>query len=126
MKSYKILDNKDTRSGFGVGLLQAGQADERVVALTADLKGSVKMDSFAKAFPDRFYECGIAEANMIDVAAGLATAGKIPFAGTFANFATARVYDQIRQCVAYSNKNVKICASHAGVTLGEDGATHQT
>ena len=108
MKSYKILDNKDTRSGFGVGLLQAGQADERVVALTADLKGSVKMDSFAKAFPDRFYECGIAEANMIDVAAGLATAGKIPFAGTFANFATARVYDQIRQCVAYSNKNVKI------------------
>ena len=126
MKSYKILDNKDTRSGFGVGLLQAGQADERVVALTADLKGSVKMDSFAKAFPDRFYECGIAEANMIDVAAGLATAGKIPFAGTFAKFATARVYDQIRQCVAYSNKNVKICASHAGVTLGEDGATHQT
>ena len=126
MKSYKILDNKDTRSGFGVGLLQAGQADEHVVALTADLKGSVKMDSFAKAFPDRFYECGIAEANMIDVAAGLATAGKIPFAGTFANFATARVYDQIRQCVAYSNKNVKICASHAGVTLGEDGATHQT
>ena len=126
MKSYKILDNKDTRSGFGVGLLQAGQADERVVALTADLKGSVKMDSFAKAFPDRFYECGIAEANMIDVAAGLATAGKIPFAGTFANFATARVYDQIRQCVAYSNKNVIICASHAGVTLGEDGATHQT
>ena len=126
MRSYKILDNKDTRSGFGVGLLQAGQADERVVALTADLKGSVKMDSFAKAFPDRFYECGIAEANMIDVAAGLATAGKIPFAGTFANFATARVYDQIRQCVAYSNKNVKICASHAGVTLGEDGATHQT
>ncbi|MBO4744158.1 MAG: transketolase family protein [Bacteroidales bacterium] len=126
MKSYKILDNKDTRSGFGVGLLQAGQADERVVALTADLKGSVKMDSFAKAFPDRFFECGIAEANMIDVAAGLATAGKIPFAGTFANFATARVYDQIRQCVAYSNKNVKICASHAGVTLGEDGATHQT
>lgn len=126
MKSYKILDNKDTRSGFGVGLLQAGQADERVVALTADLKGSVKMDSFAKAFPDRFFECGIAEDNMIDVAAGLATAGKIPFAGTFANFATARVYDQIRQCVAYSNKNVKICASHAGVTLGEDGATHQT
>ena len=126
MKSYKKLDNKDTRSGFGVGLLQAGQADERVVALTADLKGSVKMDSFAKAFPDRFFECGIAEANMIDVAAGLATAGKIPFAGTFANFATARVYDQIRQCVAYSNKNVKICASHAGVTLGEDGATHQT
>ena len=126
MKSYKILDNKDTRSGFGVGLLQAGQADERVVALTADLKGSVKMDSFAKAFPDRFFECGIAEANMIDVAAGLATAGKIPFAGTFANIATARVYDQIRQCVADSNKNVKICASHAGVTLGEDGATHQT
>ncbi len=126
MKPYKILDNKDTRSGFGAGLLQAGQADERVVALTADLKGSVKMDSFAKAFPDRFYECGIAEANMIDVAAGLATAGKIPFAGTFANFATARVYDQIRQCVAYSDKNVKICASHAGVTLGEDGATHQT
>ena len=126
MKSYKILDNKDTRSGFGVGLLQGGQADERVVALTADLKGSVKMDSFAKAFPDRFFECGIAEANMIDVAAGLATAGKIPFAGTFANIATARVYDQKRQCVAYSNKNVKICASHAGVTLGEDGATHQT
>lgn len=126
MKSYTILDNKDTRSGFGVGLLKAAQKNDKIVALTADLKGSVKMDAFAKEFPERFIECGIAEANMIDVAAGLATAGKIPFTGTFANFSTARVFDQIRQCVAYSNKNVKICASHAGITLGEDGATHQT
>lgn len=126
MKSYTVLDNKDTRSGFGVGLLKAAQKNDKIVALTADLKGSVKMDAFAKEFPERFIECGIAEANMIDVAAGLATAGKIPFTGTFANFSTARVFDQIRQCVAYSNKNVKICASHAGITLGEDGATHQT
>lgn len=126
MKSYTVLDNKDTRSGFGVGLLKAAQKNYKIVALTADLKGSVKMDAFAKEFPERFIECGIAEANMIDVAAGLATAGKIPFTGTFANFSTARVFDQIRQCVAYSNKNVKICASHAGITLGEDGATHQT
>ena len=126
MKQYKILDNKDTRSGFGVGLLEAGEKNSNIVALSADLKGSVKMDAFAKAFPDRFYECGISEANMIDIAAGLATAGKIPFTGTFANFSTARVFDQIRQCIAYSNKNVKVCASHAGITLGEDGATHQT
>lgn len=126
MKSYTVLDNKDTRSGFGVGLLKAAQKNDKIVALTADLKGSVKMDAFAKEFPERFIECGIAEANMIDLAAGLATAGKIPFTGTFANFSTARVFDQIRQCVAYSNKNVKICASHAGITLGEDGATHQT
>ncbi|MDL2239879.1 transketolase family protein [Bacteroidales bacterium OttesenSCG-928-K22] len=126
MREYKILDNKDTRSGFGQGLHELGQSNPNVVALCADLTGSVKMDAFAKDFPERFYEVGIAEANMMGIAAGLATAGKIPFTGTFANFSTARVYDQIRQSIAYSNKNVKVCASHAGITLGEDGATHQT
>lgn len=125
MKEIKVLDHKDTRSGFGAGLHELGQKNENVVALCADLIGSLKMDSFAKDFPERFYQVGIAEANMIGIAAGLAIGGKIPFTGTFANFSTGRVYDQIRQAVAYSNKNVKICASHAGVTLGEDGATHQ-
>ncbi|MDD4142674.1 MAG: transketolase family protein, partial [Bacteroidales bacterium] len=126
MREYQILDNKDTRSGFGKGLYEAGLKNPNVVALCADLTGSVKMDEFAKAFPERFYQIGIAEANMIGVASGLAIAGKIPFTGTFANFSTARVFDQVRQAVAYSDKNVKICASHAGITLGEDGATHQT
>ncbi|MEG1607955.1 MAG: transketolase C-terminal domain-containing protein [Mucinivorans sp.] len=125
MKAYTIQGKKDTRSGFGDALAQIGQQDERVVALCADLTGSVKFDKFAKANPDRYFQAGIAEANMIDVAAGLALAGKVPFVGTFAAFATGRVYDQIRQGVAYSNTNVKICASHAGITLGEDGATHQ-
>jgi transketolase len=120
-----IKDYKDTRSGFGAALLELGQNNSSVVALCADLTGSLKMDAFAKAFPDRFFQSGIAEANMIGMAAGLATAGLIPFTGTFANFSTGRVYDQIRQSVAYSGKNVKICASHAGITLGEDGATHQ-
>jgi transketolase len=117
--------SKDTRSGFGVGLLEIGQESNAVVGLCADLTGSLKMDAFQMAFPDRFFQCGVAEANMIGVAAGLATGGKIPFASTFANFATGRVFDQIRQSVCYSQKNVKICASHAGLTLGEDGATHQ-
>lgn len=121
----KDTGKKDTRSGFGEGLLQLGIANENIVALCADLVGSLKMDSFAKKFPDRFIQCGISEANMIGVAAGLTIGGKIPFVGTFANFATGRVYDQIRQSVCYSNKNIKICASHAGLTLGEDGATHQ-
>ncbi len=116
---------KDTRSGFGAGLLEAGEKDPRIVALSADLMSSVKMDAFAARFPERFFQCGVAEANMIGVAAGLATGGFIPFVGTFANFATGRVYDQIRQSVCYSGKNVKIAASHAGLTLGEDGATHQ-
>lgn len=115
----------DTRSGFGAGLLEVGKNNPNVVALCADLTGSLKMDAFEKAFPERFFQAGIAEANMMGVAAGLATAGKIPFTGTFANFSTGRVYDQIRQSIAYSEKNVKICASHAGLTLGEDGATHQ-
>ena len=123
---YKVLDHKDTRSGFGEGLLEAGRKNENIVALCADLTGSLKMNSFAAEFPDRFFQTGISEANMIGMAAGLTIGGKIPFTGTFANFATARVYDQIRQSVAYSGKNVKICASHAGITLGEDGATHQT
>src|SRR6185436_1669413 len=123
--TYPILDQKDTRSGFGAGLLELGKRDERVVGLCADLMGSLKMDAFAKAFPDRFFQVGVAEANMMGVAAGLTIGGKIPFTGTFANFSTGRVYDQIRQSIAYSGKNVKICASHAGVTLGEDGATHQ-
>ncbi len=122
---YTDLGAKDTRSGFGVGLLEAAEKDPRIVALSADLTGSVKMDAFAKRFPERFFQCGVAEANMIGVAAGLATTGLIPFVGTFANFATGRVYDQIRQSVCYSGKNVKIAASHAGLTLGEDGATHQ-
>ena len=126
MKKYIDTGKKDTRSGFGVGLLEAGKADSRVVALTADLKGSLKMDAFAAEFPERFIQCGIAEANMVGVAAGLAITGKIPFIGSFAEFVTGRVYDQIRQEVAYGNTNVKIASSHAGITLGEDGATHQT
>ncbi len=126
MKKYTDTGKKDTRSGFGVGLLKAGQADKRVVAMTADLKGSLKMDAFAAEFPERFIQCGIAEANMVGAAAGLAITGKIPFIGSFAEFVTGRVYDQIRQEVAYGNTNVKIASSHAGITLGEDGATHQT
>lgn len=125
MNPFPSQELKDTRSGFGEGLLELGKISPNVVALSADLSGSVKMDSFIKAFPDRFFQVGIAEANMISIAAGLTIGGKIPFTGTFANFSTGRVYDQIRQSVAYSNKNVKICASHAGLTLGEDGATHQ-
>ena len=124
-KKYPILDKKDTRSGFGAGLLEAGKINSSIVALCADLTGSLKMDAFEKEFPDRFFQCGVAEANMMGLAAGLTVGGKIPYTGTFANFSTGRVYDQIRQCIAYSEKNVKICASHAGVTLGEDGATHQ-
>lgn len=126
MIHYTSTEQKDTRSGFGAALLQLGRNNPNIVALCADLTGSLKMDAFAKEFPERFFQAGIAEANMICVAAGLALGGKIPFTGTFANFSTARVYDQIRQSVAYSNTNVKICASHAGITLGEDGATHQT
>jgi transketolase len=125
MKKFTFTEKFDTRSGFGVGLLAAAQANPNVVALCADLTGSLKMDAFAKEFPERFFQMGIAEANMISVAAGMTIGGKIPFTGTFANFSTGRVYDQIRQSVAYSGKNVKICASHAGLTLGEDGATHQ-
>lgn len=125
MKIYETTEKKDTRSGFGAGLAELGQENENVVALCADLTGSLKMNAFADAHPDRFFQVGIAEANMIGVAAGLTIGGKIPFTGTFANFSTGRVYDQIRQSVAYSGKNVKICASHAGLTLGEDGATHQ-
>ncbi len=124
-KNYTFSEKKDTRSGFGVGLLEAGKINPDVVALCADLTGSLKMDAFQKAFPDRFFQTGIAEANMIGVAAGMALSGKVPYTGTFANFSTGRVYDQIRQSVAYSHTNVKICASHAGLTLGEDGATHQ-
>lgn len=126
MKKYIDTGKKDTRSGFGAGLYEAGKADERVVALTADLKGSLKMDKFANEFPERFIQCGIGEANMIGAAAGLAITGKIPFAGSFAEFVTGRVYDQVRQEVAYGETNVKIASSHAGITLGEDGATHQT
>jgi transketolase len=125
MSTYPILDQKDTRSGFGAGLLELGRTNPDVVALCADLTGSLKMDAFAKEFPDRFFQVGIAEANMMGIAAGLTIGGKIPFTGTFANFSTGRVYDQIRQSIAYAGKNVKICASHAGLTLGEDGATHQ-
>ena len=125
MKKYINQGSKDTRSGFGEGLTELGRTNKEVVALCADLTGSLKMEVFAKENPNRFFQTGIAEANMIGIAAGLATGGKIPFTGTFANFSTGRVYDQIRQSVAYSNKNVKICASHAGITLGEDGATHQ-
>ncbi|MFZ4740244.1 MAG: transketolase family protein [Bacteroidales bacterium] len=125
MKKYTNSGSNDTRSGFGEGLLEAGRLNPNVVALCADLIGSLKMDAFVKEFPERFFQVGIAEANMIGISAGLTIGGKIPFAGTFANFATGRVYDQIRQSVAYSGKNVKICASHAGLTLGEDGATHQ-
>ena len=126
MKKYIDTGKKDTRSGFGAGLLEAGRRDARVLALTADLKGSLKMDAFAAEFPDRFIQCGIAEANMVGVAAGLAISGKIPFIGSFAEFVTGRVYDQIRQEVSYGKANVKIASSHAGITLGEDGATHQT
>ena len=122
METY---EKKDTRSGFGAGLLEAGRRNPKVVAFCADLTGSLKMGDFAKEFPERFFQTGIAEANMTNMAAGMALSGFVPFTGTFAAFATGRVYDQIRQCVAYSNKNVKIAASHAGVTLGEDGATHQ-
>lgn len=125
LDNIKVLGEKDTRSGFGDGMSELGEKNEKVVALCADLTGSLKLGDFAKRFPDRFFQAGIAEANMIGLAAGLAIGGKIPFATTFANFATGRVYDQIRQSVAYSGKNVKICASHAGLTLGEDGATHQ-
>ena len=125
MTEFEILGNKDTRSGFGEGLAELGRTNENVVALCADLTGSLKMDVFQKENQERFFQVGIAEANMISLAAGMTIGGKIPFTGTFANFSTGRVYDQIRQSVAYSRKNVKICASHAGLTLGEDGATHQ-
>ena len=125
MEPFTYTDQNDTRSGFGAGLLELGRKNPQVVALCADLIGSLKMDAFVKEFPERFFQSGIAEANMIGMAAGLTIGGKIPFTGTFANFSTGRVYDQIRQSVAYSGKNVKICASHAGLTLGEDGATHQ-
>ena len=126
MKKYEVTGKKDTRSGFGAGLVIAGRENPNVLALTADLKGSLKMDAFAAEFPERFIECGIAEANMIGVAAGLALTGKVPFCGSFAEFVTGRVYDQIRQEISYGNTNVKIASSHAGITLGEDGATHQT
>jgi transketolase len=125
MKDIKVQNEKDTRSGFGAGLEELGKTNENVVALCADLTGSLKMDAFKANHPERFFQVGIAEANMIGMAAGMTIGGKIPYTGTFANFSTSRVYDQIRQSVAYSNKNVKICASHAGLTLGEDGATHQ-
>lgn len=125
LQNITYTDKKDTRSGFGVGIFEAGQANPNVVALCADLVGSLKLEKFIEHFPERFIQTGIAEANMIGIAAGLATAGKIPVPTTFANFGTGRVYDQIRQAVAYSEKNVKICCSHAGLTLGEDGATHQ-
>lgn len=125
MKRIESQGKKATRDGFGQGLLEVGQNNDQVVALCADLTGSLKMNHFSQAFPERFFNCGVAEANMIGTAAGLTIGGKIPFTGTFANFSTGRVFDQIRQSVAYSGKNVKICASHAGLTLGEDGATHQ-
>jgi transketolase len=125
MKKYTDSGKKDTRSGFGAGLTELGKTNENVVALCADLTGSLKMDEFKANHPERFFQVGIAEANMMGMAAGMTIGGKIPFTGTFANFSTGRVYDQIRQSIAYSGKNVKICASHAGVTLGEDGATHQ-
>ncbi|SNR15735.1 transketolase family protein [Tenacibaculum jejuense] len=125
MKKYTFTEKKDTRSGFGDGLTELGKTNPNVVALCADLTGSLKMNEFEKNHPDRFFQVGIAEANMMGIAAGLTIGGKIPFTGTFANFSTGRVYDQIRQSIAYSHKNVKICASHAGLTLGEDGATHQ-
>lgn len=125
MKKYTFTEKKDTRSGFGAGLAELGRTNPNVVALCADLVGSLKMEKFIEENPDRFFQIGIAEANMMGIAAGLTIGGKIPFTGTFANFSTGRVYDQIRQSIAYSGKNVKICASHAGLTLGEDGATHQ-
>ncbi len=121
----EVTGNKDTRSGFGDGILEAARENSQIVALTADLAGSLKLNGFMKEFPERFIQCGIAEANMMGIAAGLTIGGKIPYTTTFANFSTGRVYDQIRQSIAYSGKNVKICASHAGLTLGEDGATHQ-
>jgi transketolase len=125
IKQMIATDKKETRAGFGAGLLELGKRNPNVVGLAADLSHSIKMTDFIKEFPSRFFQCGVAEANMMGVAAGMTIGGKIPFACTFANFATGRVYDQIRQSIAYSNKNVKICASHHGVTLGEDGATHQ-
>ncbi len=125
MKTYENTGNKDTRSGFGAGLTELGKTNDKVVALCADLTGSLKMGDFKANHPERFFQVGIAEANMMGLAAGMTIGGKIPFTGTFANFSTGRVYDQIRQSIAYSDKNVKICASHAGITLGEDGATHQ-
>ena len=125
MKTYTYTEKKDTRSGFGAGLAELGRTNPNVVALCADLVGSLKMEKFIEENPERFFQIGIAEANMMGIAAGLTIGGKIPFTGTFANFSTGRVYDQIRQSIAYSGKNVKICASHAGLTLGEDGATHQ-
>ncbi|MFD1315999.1 transketolase family protein [Namhaeicola litoreus] len=125
MKKFTFTEKKDTRSGFGAGLAELGRTNPNVVALCADLVGSLKMEKFIEENPDRFFQIGIAEANMMGIAAGLTIGGKIPFTGTFANFSTGRVYDQIRQSIAYSGKNVKICASHAGLTLGEDGATHQ-
>lgn len=126
MKKYTDFGKKDTRSGFGAGLLEAGRRNPNVVAMAADLKGSLKMTDFAKEFPDRFIQCGIAEANMVAAAAGLSLTGKIPFCGSFAEFISGRVYDQVRQEVAYGHTNVKLASSHAGITLGEDGATHQT
>ena len=125
LNNIQVSGNKDTRSGFGDGILEAARKNPNIVALTADLAGSLKLNGFMKEFPDRFIQCGIAEANMMGIAAGLTVGGKIPYTTTFANFSTGRVYDQIRQSIAYSCKNVKICASHAGLTLGEDGATHQ-
>jgi transketolase len=125
LNDIQVTGNKDTRSGFGDGILEAARENENIIALTADLAGSLKLNAFIKEFPGRFIQCGIAEANMMGIAAGLTIGGKIPFTTTFANFSTGRVYDQIRQSIAYSGKNVKICASHAGLTLGEDGATHQ-
>ncbi len=125
LKDIQVTGKKDTRSGFGDGIAEVARKNPNVVALTADLAGSLKLQQFIKEFPERFFQCGIGEANMIGVAAGLTIGGKIPYTTTFANFSTGRVYDQIRQSVAYSGKNVKICASHAGLTLGEDGATHQ-
>ena len=125
MKKYTYTETKDTRSGFGAGLIEAARKNPNIVGLCADLTGSLKMNAFENEFPERFFQVGISEANMISMAAGMTIGGKIPFTGTFANFATSRVYDQVRQSIAYSNKNVKICASHAGLTLGEDGATHQ-
>ena len=125
LSTIEVTGKKDTRSGFGVGILEAARLNNKIVALTADLAGSLKLGGFMKEFPERYFQCGIAEANMMGIAAGLTIGGKIPYTTTFANFSTGRVYDQIRQSIAYSNKNVKICASHAGLTLGEDGATHQ-
>jgi len=125
LKDIQVQNQKETRGGFGEGIYEVGKANKDIVVLTADLAGSLKLGPFMKEFPDRYVQCGIAEANMMGIGAGLTIGGKIPYTTTFANFSTGRVYDQIRQSIAYSNKNVKICASHAGLTLGEDGATHQ-